>query len=376
MTNLTLDGNVFDHNGWTDAAYSSLGCNPSIYNHDAYLNVHNDNVRRHRQRLRQRRQPRAAGAGGRGRRQQPVPEQPDRHELRAGERGGEGRRGDRKVAGNTIVGSRNIDANNPRGWGLEIGNTKPLANGGGVVVKNNVYTTYGGAASGDPGHRRVQRGQPHAGSRDQRPEIQNNVVYGWTKGITTNGGLVDGATGRNGVNGLVVRNNDFEQTLLTPVVEHNNNYSASGETWSNNRYNSVKTDTGSQQYFNLGSTYTYLSGWKSSIEPTATEVKVGYPDPSRTASTYDKSLGGTGTTTASWPRNGGSRRRSGVPRTPRRRHRLRQGRSSGTDRLRRPPPPPRRPRWTVGGGSTYSFSVTYTDDNRSTPARSATATCW
>ena len=44
VSGLTLEDNVFDHNGWADAAYSSLNCNPSIYNHDAYLNVHNDNV--------------------------------------------------------------------------------------------------------------------------------------------------------------------------------------------------------------------------------------------------------------------------------------------------------------------------------------------
>ena len=296
VTNLTLDGNVFDHNGWTDAAYSSLGCNPSIYNHDAYLNVHNDNVVVTGNVFAN-----AASHGLQARAGGVVDNNlflNDPIAMSYGLVNGEVKAGGvtGEVAGNTIVGSRNIDANNPRGWGLEIGNTKSVANGGGVVVKNNVYTTYAG--SGQPAI------QVTVGSNAVNPTqevgindltIQNNVVYGWTKGITTNGGLVDGATGRTGVNGLIVRNNDFQQTLLTPVVEHNNSYSASGESWSNNRYNSVKTDTGSQQYFKLGSTYTYLSGWKSGIEPTATEVKVSYPDPSRTAATYDKSLGGTGT---------------------------------------------------------------------------------
>ena len=222
-----------------------------------------------------------------------------------------------EVAGNVIVGSRDINAANPRGWGLEIANLRPAANGGGTVVRDNVYTTYAG--SGQPaiqisvGSNAVNPSQ-EVGINDLT--IQNNVVYGWTKGITTNAGLVDGATGRNGVNNLVVRNNDFQQTALTPVVEHNNAYSATGESWSNNRYNSVKPDvSGSGGYFKLGGGYVTLPGWKSGIEPTAANVKVTYPDPrGRPAATTRRSAGA-GRPTASWRRSGGSRPPTGGPST-------------------------------------------------------------
>ena len=52
--------------------------------------------------------------------------------------------------------------------------------------------------------------------------LQNNIVYGWTQGISVNGSLQDGITGRNALNNVQVLNNDFQQATVTPVVVHRN----------------------------------------------------------------------------------------------------------------------------------------------------------
>ena len=42
MQGLNITENVFDHNGWTDSA--PVGSNPSIYNHNMYVNSGNTGV--------------------------------------------------------------------------------------------------------------------------------------------------------------------------------------------------------------------------------------------------------------------------------------------------------------------------------------------
>ena len=105
-----------------------------------------------------------------------------------------------EISGNVIYGSRDISGS-PRGWGLEIGNTRPVANGGGTVVKNNIYAGY--AANGQPAI------QLSLGTNVVNPEqgvgindltLQNNIVYGWTQGISINGALSRRITGRNALN--------------------------------------------------------------------------------------------------------------------------------------------------------------------------------
>ena len=97
VNGLTLEENVFDHNGWNEKV-SGGGATPQ--NHNAYLSEKQQQRRRQRQRLRRRLQPRPADPRRRRRREQPVPAQPDPHELRprqrqpaqAGRRHGDGQR--------------------------------------------------------------------------------------------------------------------------------------------------------------------------------------------------------------------------------------------------------------------------------------------
>src|SRR5205814_466577 len=122
--------------------------------------------------------------------------------------------------------------------------------------------------------------------------LQNNVVWGWTKGLTINAGMVDGATSRNGINGLLVANNDFQNAAATPVLEHGNFYVPGYETWRNNRYNSTKADSSSTPYFRLRSSMLSLPDWQAQVEPTAADVRITYPEPSRSPASYNGTVGG------------------------------------------------------------------------------------
>ncbi len=292
---LTLQENIFDHNGWTDAAYSNLGANASIFNHNAYLNIDNENVvvtgnifsnaSSHGLQARAGgiitnnlfyNNPIAMSYGYTN-----APEKP------GGVHG--------EISGNVIYGSRDISGA-LRGWGLEICNTRSIANGGGTVVKNNIYEAYG------------QNGQPAIqvtiGSNTTNPDtavgvndltITQNIVYGWTKGITVNAALKDGGTGRTGIHNLQVIGNDFQLSGQTPVVEHPGPVIAPFETWANNRYNALASDISGTGYFRYNNLITTLASWKSQVEPTAQDALVGYPNASASPGTYDAMLGGTGT---------------------------------------------------------------------------------
>ena len=79
---LTLDGNVFDHNGWN----TKVGAVATLFNHDVYIKENVNGFVARGNLFSNAVQPRAAGAVGRTDREQRLPERPDRHELRPGER--------------------------------------------------------------------------------------------------------------------------------------------------------------------------------------------------------------------------------------------------------------------------------------------------
>ncbi len=292
---ITLDGNVFDHNGWTDPSYGSFGCFPTIYNHDAYIQIDNSGLVATGNIF--------ADAGSHGLQARcggivtnnlfiddPIA-------MSYGYANGEETPGGvyGMISGNVIYGSRDISGQ-AHGWGLEIGNLRPAAKGGGTMVENNIYYSY--AANGQPAL------QLSVGANSFNPAtavgindltLQDNIVYGWTQGVYINPALANGGTGRYALDDVSFLNNDFQQVAATPIVEHGTAYDAAVETWRGNRYSITGTATSSTPYFQLQNNSMTLAQWQKMVEPTAATPHVAYPDPNSTPATYDGSLGGPGT---------------------------------------------------------------------------------
>jgi hypothetical protein len=311
---LTIEENVYDHNGWMDPAYGNYGAIQTIYNHGAYLNTLNDNVVVTGNVF--------ARSGSHGIQarcggvitnnlfiENPIA-------MSYGYANGTEKVGgvQGEVSGNVIYGSRDINGA-ARGWGLEITNTKSKANGGGVTVKNNIYV---GGSYGTLGQPAIQvsngtnANNPADGVGINDLTIQNNIVYGWTKAVYINPSYVPGGPGRTGLKGLSFLNNDFQQINATPVVYHGTAFSSANETWSGNRYDTDASRTTSSALFQLKVSGTVVnqttSQWQS-----LTRRRAG-----RRRRTTRRSAG-PAASTRTWPRRPGCRASSTARRTRRRR---------------------------------------------------------
>jgi hypothetical protein len=294
-----LEENVFDHNGWMDPAYGNFGAVPSLYNHNAYLNDDSNNVVVTGNIFAN-----ASSHGIQARSGGTVTNNlflnnpiamsygfEHEHERPGGVFG--------EVSGNIVYGGRDISGA-ARGWGLEIGNLTPKANGGGTVVKNNIYAGY--ANDGQPAIQvsipiNVTNPQTAVGVNDLT--VQNNIVYGWTKGVYINPGFAMGGTGRFAYNNVSFLNNEFQQVNTTPIVSHGPSYTPSVETWRGNRYSIQGSASGSTPYFQtkINGTLTNqtLAQWQSTVEPTASTPSISYPDPQRSPASYNATKGGAAT---------------------------------------------------------------------------------
>jgi hypothetical protein len=284
---LTIEENVFDHNGWMEGV---AGAGQTGFNHNVYLRADNK------------------GVVVRGN----VFANASSHGLQA--RSG-GRVEDNLfldnpigmsfglvngspatpggvtgvVNGNVFLGARSIGSNGVRGWGMEVGNTRP---GGGTVVSNNIF-----ASAGEDGRNpaivigagsNVLNADDAAGVNDLT--IRGNVIYDWSDGIRIASSLKPGSTGLTAFGGLAVRDNDF-QNLDGKAILHDMQFAAAAESWSGNRYDPRPKFT--TQY----NTVTW-DRWKRDREPTAKASKVRYVEPGRTAASYNASLGGDRSTAA------------------------------------------------------------------------------
>jgi hypothetical protein len=297
VNGLAIEENVFDHNGWMDPAFGNYGAIPTIYNHNAYLNTLNDGIvitgntfangSSHGVQVR---------AGGVVTNNLFIdnPIAMSYGYVNGSEKAG-GVSGE--ISGNVVYGSNDISGS-ARGWGLEIANTKAKANGGGTVVKNNVYIGSDYAAQGR------EAIQLSFGTNTNNPTeavgindltFQSNIVYNWNKAVYINPGFVNGGTTRLGYKGVSFLNNEFQQTAAAPIVYHGTAYSAAVETWSGNRYNTKAT--GSPFQLKVGGVVQNQSfaQWQAAVEPTALSQKIAYPDPTRSPATYNAALGGTAT---------------------------------------------------------------------------------
>ena len=289
---ITIEGNLFDHNGW-DPRVSTGAAN--IYSHNIYMDAGNtavvvrDNV--------------IADASSHGLQARSGGQVTGNLFLRnpihmtfglvngaavapGGVTG--------TVADNVYLDSRDINGAK-RGWALEASNIKA---GGGTSFHGNIFandaTQRSYAAVILSYGSNVTNNSSAVGINDLT--IRDNIVFDWYRAVNTNSGLVPGGTGYNALNGLVVANNDAQEVSSAQLVTHGGPYSASAERWEGNRY--FDSTAASSGWFVLNGATLSMESWQAQVEATAQKVKQGYADPGRDAADYNASIGGTGSLAA------------------------------------------------------------------------------
>jgi hypothetical protein len=281
MDGLTIDQDVFDHNGWDD---SVAGAVQTGYDHDIYcydtvqgLTVTNSVIAR------------ASYCGVLARGGGVIDGNlflDDGFAISFGNANGAqslagGVSG--QIENNVFIVNHDIPGG-AGGGGIELGN---LAPGAGVTVSGNVFAD-------DTENNQAAISLTWASSTDNPADcvgindltISDNIVDGWHTALSISA-FTDGGTGISSLNGLTVEDNQF-QSPTSDLVAHGNAYSSKSETWAGNDYYSAGT------WFTLLGSSTSASAWKL-IDRTGTDTQLAYVDPSRTEATYSASLGAAGT---------------------------------------------------------------------------------
>ena len=185
------------------------------------------------------------------------------------------------VRDNVFLGGGTIDGSR-RGQGLEIGNTRPGAN---VTVSGNVFA-HNEAGPGFAVNLNYGSGVENpwdaVGINDLT--IRENVVYEWSRGLTIMEDFRPGR-GQKGVSRLSVRDNDFQE-LETPFVLHVPG-AFGGGIFSGNEYHA----SGGTPHVSSEGRSIRWTDWSRGHETGGRVVRVGYPDPERTAGSYAGRLG-------------------------------------------------------------------------------------
>jgi hypothetical protein len=281
---LTLEGNVFDHNGWNELI---VGAEPTTQNHNIYLVQNNKNVT-----VKDNIIANASSHGLQARAggnivnnlfiNNPIAISFGMVNGTPETAGGVSGR----IDGNVFAGSRDIDGQS-RGYAIEIGNLRP---GGQTTIAGNLFL--GDEATASPA---IQLSYGKTGGFPSGTvgindlTIEKNIILGWAQALYTNPSLIPGSVGPLALNNLTVRNNDFQQTTQSQIITHAGVFDPLQEHFSANRYYALASDS---NWFSVNRTPTSFDSWRALIEPTAIIKKAAYPDATRSIATYNASLGG------------------------------------------------------------------------------------
>jgi chitodextrinase len=288
---ITVEENVFDHNGWNE---SSIGQTSTVPSHGIYMSSGNGGAIVVRGNIISN-----SGSHGLQARSGGIIENNlllrnpinllfggGSPTVKAGGVSG-------RVTGNVILDSRSIAGSN-RGTAMEFSNIKP---GAGVVVSNNIMTadthrqapaiTFGTTSD-------ATNVSDSVGINDLT--IRDNIVYDWYSGLSISTSFHAGGTGNLSINNLRVESNDFQKAAVARLVKHGPSVNKSEIIFANNRY--ANAAFSSSSWFDVGSTTTSLSTWTSNVEGTAKNTTVAYADPIRSIGRYNASLGGTASLSA------------------------------------------------------------------------------
>jgi hypothetical protein len=364
VQNLTVDGNVLDHNGWSDN--NALGGSATQWNHDLYLNINNTNVVVTNNFI--------SNAGAHGLQMRAGGVVTNNVFLRNpigmsfGFVNGIGTVGGVSgvVSNNAFLEDRDI-AGAKRGYSLEMANLKPISQGGGTLVSNNIF-----AADTQNSFATIRLDVPQSFDNPQDQvgindlTLDGNLVYSWYRGLYINskyqpGGGVQGY----GLNNLTVRNNDFQRQQTGAIVESQPAINLSTETFVNTRYDSVVSDS-TNPWFKVAFNNVNASTWKSIYEPTAMLATGAFPDPTRGVGKYNSTLGGGSTTDdfiAELRRQSSQFWRTSYTTDPVLDY-IRTGFTGGKIDLSGPTASATATNTTIAGSPSKTITVTYSDDNK------------
>ena len=289
VSGLTLDQDVFDHDGWNE---NVSGAGMTGYNHDIYcyanvtgLSVTNSVIAR------------ASYMGVMARGGGVIDDNlflDNGYAVSFGDANGAlstpgGVSG--RIDGNVVLGDHGLPGS-LAGGGFEIGNTAAAAH---VTVSDNVF-------AGDTQNNFAAISLSYANATKNPGDcvglnnltIDGNVVYGWHSGISL-GNFVDGGSGVASLNGLVVKDNQFQDTLYN-LVSHANSVKPGAESWSGNTYYAASSQ--SYRWFSMTGADIAGGQWQQSVDKTGTDSQLSYVDPTRTVESLSKLLGGGGTEAA------------------------------------------------------------------------------
>jgi hypothetical protein len=282
---LTLDGNVFDHNGWNEQV---AGAGATMFNHDVYLTsnttgvVVTGNV--------------FANAGSHGLQARSGGDILDNLfvanplHLSYGLVNGDGSPTAGGVSGtvngNVFLGTRDI-AGAGRGVGVEIANVKAA---GPTFLSNNVFSNVeGNGVAWQAGgfaaiSLTVGSGKDDAslavGLRDLT--VQGNVVYRWFRGLSLQGDMRPDASGTDGYSGLVVKQNAFSQIAATAVVDHPAAFNGQAERWAGNSYDA---GTSERRLLRVAGRSLTVDDWSDNAAGDVDDAPA-YAAPNRSLATY------------------------------------------------------------------------------------------
>jgi hypothetical protein len=289
VAGLTIDQDVFDHNGW-NASVSGAG--QTGYNHDIYtystvsgLSVTNSVIAR------------ASYMGIMARAGGIIDNNlflDDAYAVSFGDADGATSKAG-GVSGemdNNVVMSDHGLPGSQAGGGFEIGNTAASAH---VTVSGNIFT-------GDTQNNYAAISLSYANTTSNpgvcvglnNVTISNNIFDGWHSGISL-ANFTDGGSGLSSLNGLVVTGNQFQDTFYD-LVSHGNAYNSEDETWSNNTY--FATSSAASSWFVMTGTDETGATWAQTVDKTGTDKQLTYVNPAATVETLNASLGGAATEAA------------------------------------------------------------------------------
>jgi fibronectin type 3 domain-containing protein len=283
INGLTLDQNIFDHDGWNSQV---SGGGPTGYNHDAYLHSSNNGVVVTNNIFAD-----ASSVGLQARSGGIVDNNlfiNDPYGLSFGLVNGSTTRAggvSGEVIGNVIL-EEKVDTVNTSGIAMQIGNLMP---GGNTVIANNIMadSSYNAPAI-----------EFAPGDGDQNPQqevglnsvtFENNTVYNWGYGMYISNKYVDGSTGADGLTGVTIADNNFQDNVAGRIISHGNAFDPTQETWVGNTYSS--TTASASNWFQEKGVNTSLGTWKATVEPTAVSKTLAFANPNRTIESYMAALG-------------------------------------------------------------------------------------
>ncbi|TAJ23875.1 MAG: right-handed parallel beta-helix repeat-containing protein [Planctomycetota bacterium] len=273
---LRIEQCVFDHNGWNAAV---AGAEPDMFSHNVYIDNDNTgvfvrgniiaNAASHGMQLR---------CGG-----TVIDNLFVRNSIALSVGGGNNPEPAgvlANVLGNVILDGKDIDASNPRGWGVWLAN---IAQGNVLfnVIANNTLGKQPAFVTLDGN----QVGDTHASVGVHDLSIGLNVIHNWGGSM-----VVDGNAAQiNGVRlfSTDVQDSAYSFTLLEHIVP---NSTLGIDSWSN-RFFASHVPVG--KWAQLGTTPAPIGVWMAQVGDSSSVVQqAAYKDPTRSPASYNATLGG------------------------------------------------------------------------------------